>query len=105
MAIKLYKTTESTKGIRQNKVMSAKNIAIYIVEDLECLKSHFGTYGSQSFIQYLKAYLIDIHLPITFNTAVLDMCENKPGGALEQSEYPAGEDDPLGPRQVADLLN
>ena len=86
-------------------MMSAKNIAIYIVEDLECLKSHFGTYESHSFIQYLKAYILkNVYLPITFNTAVLDMCEDKPGGAVEQREYPAGEDDPLGPSHCADVL-
>ena len=30
--------------------------------------------------------------------------EDKPGGAVEQREYPAGEDDPLGPGQGADAL-
>ena len=63
-------------------------------------------YEGHSSILYLKAYiLIDIHLPIALNTAVLVMCEDKPGGAVEQREYPAGEDDPLGPRQGADVLN
>ena len=33
------------------------------------------------------------------------MCVDKPGGAVEQHDYPAGEDDPLGPPQGADVLN
>ena len=32
------------------------------------------------------------------------MCEDKPGGAVEQGEQPAGEDDPLGPGHGADVL-
>ena len=32
------------------------------------------------------------------------MREDKPGGAVEQGEQPAGEDDPLGPGQGADAL-
>ena len=32
------------------------------------------------------------------------MREDKPGGAVEQGEQPAGEDDPLGPGHRADVL-
>ena len=37
-------------------------------------------------------------------TAVLDMCEDQPGGAVEQGEHPAGEDDPLCPGHGTDVL-
>ena len=40
----------------------------------------------------------------SFDTAVFDMCENQPGGAVEQRKGPAGDDDPLGPGHGADVL-
>ena len=32
------------------------------------------------------------------------MREDQPGGAVEQGEHPAGEDDPLGPCHCANVL-
>ena len=32
------------------------------------------------------------------------MCETQPGGAVEQGEHPAGEDDPLGSAHGTDVL-
>ena len=44
------------------------------------------------------------YLTITFNTAGLDSGQHQPGGAVAQGECPAADDDPLGSRDGADVL-
>ena len=38
------------------------------------------------------------HHAIALDTAVLDVGEDQPGGAVAHCEHPAGHDDPLRPR-------
>ena len=80
--------------------MSAKNMAMYIVDDRSCLKSHLGTLTGRIF----KKKSVEPYLTISLDTAVLDMSEDEPGGAVAHREHPAGDDDPLGPGQGADVL-
>ena len=44
------------------------------------------------------------HHSKSLDTAVLDGCEEQPGGAVEQGEHPARDDDPPCPGHGADVL-
>ena len=53
---------------------------------------------------FLQKKIVEPYLTISLDTAVLDMSEDEPGGAVAHREHPAGDDDPLGPGQGADVL-
>ena len=83
--------------------MSVKNIQIYILDALECLKSHFGTWNKTVKVDELVGR--ETNHAIALDTAVLDVGEDQPGWAVEQGEYPAGGDDPPRPPHSAHVLN
>ena len=68
------------------------------------LEITFRNLDREDLWDFLQKKIVEPYLTISLDTAVLDMSEDEPGGAVAHREHPAGDDDPLRPGQGADVL-